>query len=97
MNFYSTSLYKKLAKNLVLLHSPVEILANLKKNRANYKLVLFMQNFIGNSMVHLVKFFLLGKRSSEQKCKCRYFEQNQIFTDSVLSAGVLKLAITTMN
>ena len=56
-----------------------------------------MQNFIGNSMVHLVKFFLLGKRSSEQKCKCRYFEQNQVFTDSVLSAGVLKLAITTMN
>ena len=41
-------------------------------------------------MVHLVKFFHLGKRSYEQKCRCRYFAQINFFTDSVSSVRVLK-------
>ena len=51
-----------------------------------------------NSVVHLVKVFLLGKNSyDEQKRRCRYFAQNQFFMNSVLSVEVLKLAITTIN
>ena len=56
-----------------------------------------MQNFMKNSMVHLDKFFLLVKRCYEQKHKCRFFVQNQFFTDSILSVVVLKLTITTIN
>ena len=51
---------------------------------------------MANSMVHLVKFFLLGKKSYEEKRRCRYFSQNIFFTD-VLSVAVLKLAIITVN
>ena len=51
---------------------------------------------MGNSMVHLAKIFLWAKKSYEEKCRCRYFSQNIFFTD-VLSIGVLKLAITTVN
>ena len=56
-----------------------------------------MQNFMKNSMVHLDKFFLLVKRCYEQKRKCRFFVQNQFFTDSILSVVVLKPTITTIN
>ena len=56
-----------------------------------------MQNFMKNSMVHLDKFFLLVKRCYEKKRKCRFFVQNQFFTDSILSVVVLKLTITTIN
>ena len=56
-----------------------------------------MQNFMKNSMVHLDKCFLLVKRCYEQKRKCRFFVQNQFFTDSILSVVVLKLTITTIN
>ena len=52
---------------------------------------------MGNSMVHLVKFFLLNKRSYEQKRKFSYFAQNQFFCDGVLNVGVLKLVITIIN
>ena len=41
-------------------------------------------------MVHLVKFFCLGKKSYERKRRGRYFPQNQFFTDSVSSVEVLK-------
>ena len=61
------------------MNSPVEILANLKKIRKIYNVAFFMQNVMGNSMVPLVKFLLLGKKSYEQKRRCRYFMQNQIF------------------
>ena len=59
--------------------SPVEILANPKKFKEIYNLVLFKQKFMGSSIVHLVNLFLVGKNSCEQKRKCRYFVQNQIF------------------
>ena len=53
---------------------------------------------MGNSMVPLVNFFLLGKKKVMSKninvgilCKISFF------TDSVLSVEVLKLEITTIN
>ena len=58
--------------------SPVEILANLKKPREIYNVVFFMENFMGNSMVPLVNFFLLGKKSYLVRL-VRYFVQNQFF------------------
>ena len=41
-------------------------------------------------MVHLVKFFYLGKKSYKRKRTGSYFAQNHIFTDIFLSVGVRK-------
>ena len=40
-------------------------------------------------MVHLVKLFRLGKKSSERKRRDRYFVQNQLLTDIFSIVGVL--------
>ena len=42
-----------------------------------------------NPMVHLVKLFRLGKKSSERKRRDRYFVQNQLLTDIFSIVGVL--------
>ena len=52
---------------------------------------------MGSSMMHLVKFFLLGKKLYEQKRRCRYLHKINFFMSSVLSVEVLKLAITVID
>ena len=60
--------------------SPAEILPNLKKKfRDIPNIVFFVQNFMRNSMVDLVKFSRLGKKSYERKCRGEYFVQNSVF------------------
>ena len=54
-----------------------------------------MQNFVGNSMVLLVKFFLWAKKVLNKNADVGILCQVKFFTDNVLSVGVLKLAITT--
>ena len=56
-----------------------------------------MQNFMGNSMVHLVNFLLLGKKVMSKNVSVGVLCKTKFFMDSVLSVGVLKLAITTIN
>ena len=60
-----------------------------KKFREIHNVVFFVQNFMRNSMVDLVKFFSLGKKSYEQKCRGGYFAQNPIFYGKPLNVGVL--------
>ena len=50
-----------------------------KKFREIHNIVFFVQNFMRNSMVHLVRFLRLDKKSYKQKCRGRYFAQNSIF------------------
>ena len=50
-----------------------------------------MQNFMRNLMVHLARFFYLGKKSFEQKLRGKYFAQNQFFTDMCWNT---KMAVT---
>ena len=54
-----------------------------------------MQNFVGNSMVLLVKFFLWAKKVLNKNPDVGILCKVKFFTDNVLSVGVLKLAITT--
>ena len=66
---------------------PVEMaenLANLNKFREIYNIVFFMQTFMRNLMVHLIKFFCLGKKRYEQKLRGMYFFQNLFFMDGFL-------------
>ena len=58
--------------------SPVKILPNLKI-REIPNIAFFVQNFMRNSIVDLVKFSHLGKKSYERKCRGEYFVQNSIF------------------
>ena len=48
-------------------------------------------------MVLLVKFFLLGKKVLSKNINVGILHKIKFFADSVLSVGVLKLAITTIN
>ena len=49
-----------------------------------------MQNFMGNLMVHLVKFYYLGKKVMSKNLEAGILLKGNFFTDSVLSVGVLK-------
>ena len=48
-------------------------------------------------MVHLFIFFLLGKKVWSQNVEIGVFCKVKFFTDSVLSIGILKQEITTVN
>ena len=55
---------------------PVEMaenLANLNKFREIYNIVFFMQTFMRNLMVHLIKFFCLGKNVMSKNLEAGIF------------------------
>ena len=52
---------------------------------------------MGNSMLLLVKFFLLGKKVLNKNVDVGILRKIKFFMESVLSVGVLKQAITNIN
>ena len=52
---------------------------------------------MGNSMVHLVTFFSWAKKVMSKNIDVGILRKIKYFTDSILSGGVLNLAITTIN
>ena len=59
-----------------------------------------MKNSVGNSLAHILIFFLLGIKSYREKRRCRkhmILRKINFFADGILSDRVLKLTITTIN